>query len=91
MGEVPAAMRFVLSPSDAVPTETIIGRGTVDQSPTTSPAGVAKNLTQNLTTAPVTLQQVQQPKPGMKRARTPPGGGRRATQSLTRCSRSFAV
>ena len=69
--EVPAAMRFVLSPSDAAPTETIIGRGTVDQSPTTSPAGVAKNLTPNLTTAPVTPQQGQQPKPGKKRARTP--------------------
>ena len=73
--EAPAAMRFLLSPSDAAPTETLIGRGAVDQSPTTSPTGVAKNLTPNLTTAPVTPQQAQQPKPGIKRARTPEEAG----------------
>ena len=50
-------------------------RTAVDQSPSTPSAGVAKNLTPDLTTAPVTPQQAQQPKPGIKRARTPEEAG----------------
>ena len=68
-------MHLVLSPPEGAPTETITGRGIVDQSTTTSPAGVAKNPTPKLTTAPVTPQHDQQLNPGMKRARTPEEAG----------------
>ena len=68
-------MHLVLSPPEGAPTETITGRGIVDQSTTTSPAGVTKNPTPKLTTAPVTPQHAQQLNPSMKRARTPEEAG----------------